>query len=65
MYICPMETGQQVKWISNTIGEMVCVGVFLKQIEENMSEVICHYVNDKKCIFKTIIETNKLQEYGN
>lgn len=55
-----MEIGQQIKWSLDSVGKIECVGVFLQQINENVSEVICHYMNDKKCILKIQIETKKL-----
>lgn len=57
-----MEIGQQIKWTLNSIGKIECVGVFLQQINENTSEVICHYMNDKKCVAKLQVETNKLKK---
>lgn len=56
-----MEIGQMVKWELDSVGEVSCVGVFLQQINETLSEVICHYMNDKKCVTKIQVETNKLQ----
>jgi hypothetical protein len=56
-----MEIGQQIKWTLNSIGNVECVGVFLQQLNDTTSEVICHYMNDKKCVAKLQIETNKLQ----
>lgn len=55
-----MEIGQQVKWALDSVGKIECIGVFLQQIDEKLSEVICHYMNDKKCITKIQIETIKL-----
>jgi hypothetical protein len=55
-----MEIGQQVKWTLDSVGKIECIGVFLQQIDEKLSEVICHYMNDKKCITKIQIETIKL-----
>lgn len=57
-----MEVGQQVKWVLNAIGNIECVGVFLQQINETTSEVICHYMNDKKCVAKLQVETIKLKQ---
>jgi hypothetical protein len=56
-----MEIGQQVKWSTNSVGKIECVGVYLQQIDNQISEVICHYMNEKKCILKIQIETIKLQ----
>jgi hypothetical protein len=56
-----MEIGQMVKWELNSIGNIECIGVFLQELNETTSEVICHYMNDKKCIAKLQVETNKLQ----
>jgi hypothetical protein len=55
-----MEIGQMVKWELNSIGNIECIGVFLQELNETTSEVICHYMNDKKCIVKIQIETIKL-----
>lgn len=57
-----MEIGQKVKWSTNSIGKIECVGVYLQQIDNELSEVICHYMNDKKCILKIQIETIKLEQ---
>jgi hypothetical protein len=56
-----MEIGQQIKLTLNSIGNVECVGVFLQKLNDTTSEVICHYMNDKKCVAKLQIETNKLQ----
>ena len=57
-----MEIGQQVKWVLNSVGNIECVGVFLQQIDTTTSEVICHYMNDKKCVTKLQVETIKLEQ---
>jgi hypothetical protein len=57
-----METGQMIKWQLNSVGLIECVGVFLREVNNTHSEVICHYRNDKRCITKLQIETNKLQK---
>ena len=57
-----MEIGQQIKWTLNTVGDIQCVGVFLQQISETTSEVICHYMNDKKHVVKLQVETIKLEQ---
>jgi hypothetical protein len=56
-----MEIGQMIKWQLDSVGNIECVGVFLREIDETHSEVICHYMNDKKCVTKLQVETNKLQ----
>jgi len=55
-----MEIGQKVKWSTNTIGDIQCVGVFLQQISDELSEVICHYMNDKQCVKKMQVATKQL-----
>ena len=55
-----MEIGQTIKWTTNTIGNIQCVGVFLQQISDELSEVICHYMNDKQCVKKMQVPTNQL-----
>ncbi|MFN9115156.1 MAG: hypothetical protein ACK5XN_34285 [Bacteroidota bacterium] len=57
-----MEIGQQVKWSLNTVGNIKCMGVFLQQLNATTSEVICHYMNDKKCVAKLQVETIKLEQ---
>ena len=34
----------------------------LQQINETTSEVICHYMNDKKCVAELQVETIKLEQ---
>ena len=60
-YICDMEIGQMTKWTLDSIDKVECIGVFLQQINETTSEVICHYMNEKKCLLKIQVETIKLQ----
>lgn len=57
-----MEIGQQVKWVLNSVGNIECIGVFLQQMDTRTSEVICHYMNDKKCVAKLQVETIKLKQ---
>jgi hypothetical protein len=38
------------------------MGVFLQQLNATTSEVICHYMNDKKCVAKLQVETIKLEQ---
>jgi hypothetical protein len=57
-----MEIGQMVKWTIDSVGNIECVGVFLQQINATVSEVICHYMNDKKCVTKLQVETIKLEQ---
>lgn len=57
-----MEIGQMVKWTMNSVGDIQCVGVFLQQLNATTSEVICHYMNDKKHVFKLQVETTKLEQ---
>jgi hypothetical protein len=56
-----MEIGQMIKWKLDSVGDIECVGVFLREINETLSEVICHYMNDKKHTIKIEVETIKLQ----
>jgi hypothetical protein len=56
-----MEIGQMVKWQLDSVGNIECTGVFLQEISETLSEVICHYMNEKKCVTKIQIETIKLK----
>ncbi len=62
MYLRFMEIGQMVKWQLDSIGNIECVGVFLQQLNDKTSEVICHYMNDKKCVTKLQVETTKLEQ---
>lgn len=57
-----MEVGQMVKWQLDSIGNIECVGVYLQELNHTTSEVICHYMNDKKCVTKLEVETIKLQQ---
>lgn len=51
-----------IKWQLDSVGNIECVGVFLREIDETLSEVICHYMNDKKCVTKLQVETTKLEQ---
>ncbi len=62
MYLRFMEIGQMIKWQLDSVGNIECVGVFLREINETLSEVICHYMNDKKCVTKLQVETTKLEQ---
>lgn len=57
-----MEIGQMVKWTMNSVGDIECIGAFMQELNETTSEVICHYMNDKKHVFKLQVETIKLEQ---
>lgn len=57
-----MEIGQMVKWTMNSVGDIECIGAFMQELNETTSEVICHYMNDKKCVTKLQVETTKLEQ---
>ena len=61
MYVCYMEIGQMIKWELDSVSQITCVGVYLQQISDEISEVMCHYMNDKKHTIKIEVETIKLQ----
>ena len=47
-----MEIGQMIKWELDSVSKITCVGVYLQQISDEISEVMCHYMNDKKYAIK-------------
>lgn len=61
MYLRFMEIGQMIKWELDSVSQITCVGVYLQQISDEISEVMCHYMNDKKYAIKIEVETKKLE----
>ena len=56
-----MEIGQMIKWELDSVSQITCVGVYLQQISDDISEVMCHYMTDKKYAIKIEVETKKLE----
>jgi len=56
-----METGTLIKWNNNLIANDYCYGLYLREIDETYSEVICTGVGVKPAKMKLQVETKLIQ----
>lgn len=56
-------TGDKITWKMDTKLDMICVGLFLRKLDDNLSEVICHYMNGTKHHLRLLINTDKINFY--
>jgi hypothetical protein len=56
-----MEIGTYIKWNNNLIANDYCYGLYLQEINETYSEVICTSVGKKPAKMKLQVETKLIQ----
>lgn len=60
------EIGQRVFWeISSIKGKTLLRGLFMKSVDETLSEVRCYEKDERHCNFKLDVITDLLQLDGN
>lgn len=53
----------KITWKMDNKLDMICVGLFLRKLDDNLSEVICQYINGTKHHLRLLINTDKINFY--
>ena len=56
-----METGDKITWNNNLNAGQPCIGLYLRKINQEFSEVICTSVGNKLLKIRLQVQTNLLK----